>query len=50
MILGIAPLGMGNIAQQYGIPEVYNDLGASLQGPRAAALIIASPDALHTAA
>ena len=50
MTRGIALLGTGNIAQRYGISEVYNDLRASLQGPRGDALIIAGPDALHSAA
>ena len=34
-------------AQQYGIPEVYDDLGALLQSPRVDAVIVASPDAMH---
>ena len=35
--------------QQYGIPEVYDNLEALLQSPRVDAVIVASPDALHEA-
>ena len=34
-------------AQQYGIPEIYDDLKALLQSPRVDAVIVASPDAMH---
>jgi 1,5-anhydro-D-fructose reductase (1,5-anhydro-D-mannitol-forming) len=34
-------------AQQYGIPEVYDNLDALLRSPRVDAVIVASPDAMH---
>lgn len=34
-------------AQQYDIPEVYDNIGALLQSPRVDAVIVASPDAMH---
>jgi predicted dehydrogenase len=34
-------------AQQYGIPEVYDDLDALLRSPAVDAVIIATPDAMH---
>ena len=34
-------------AQQFGIPEVYDNLEALLQSPRVQAVIVATPDALH---
>ena len=33
-------------AQQYGIPEVYDNLDALLRGPRGDAMIVAGPDAM----
>jgi predicted dehydrogenase len=34
-------------AQEYGIPEVYDDLGELLRSPRVQAVIVATPDASH---
>jgi predicted dehydrogenase len=34
-------------AQQYGIPEVYDDLDALLRSPQVDAVIVATPDAMH---
>ena len=34
-------------AQQYGIPEVYDDLTALLRSPQVEAVIVATPDAMH---
>lgn len=36
-------------AQQYGIPEVYDDLGELLRSPQVQAVIVATPDAAHEA-